>query len=142
VRIIRAFNAAPSSIRAAAGLSALEAMVWAVVGVISARGDLPGHNTAVLVVSLALGVLLFASLFALPAAIVSSRYPLRRYREAIVFQAVLLLVFVDAFTGHPSPVGAVLCVAALAALYLLLRPAARKYVAGREARFTSALRGD
>lgn len=117
-------------------------MVWAVVGVISARGDLPGHNSAVLIVSLALGVLLFASLFALPAAIVSSRYPLRRYCEAIVFQALLLLVFVDAFAGHPSPIGAVLCVAALAALYLLLRPATRKYVVGREALLTAALGGD
>lgn len=66
---------------------------------------------------------------------------MRRYREAIVFQALLLLVFVDAFAGHSSLVGAVLCVAALAALYLLLRPATRKYVAGREARFTAALKG-
>jgi hypothetical protein len=117
-------------------------VVWAVVGLISARGDLPGHNAAVLVVSVAFGVLLFASLFALPAAIVLSRYPLRRYREAIVFQALLLLVFVDALASHPSLVGAVLCIAALAALYLLLRPATREYVAGREGRFTAALRGD
>ena len=101
------------------------------VGLISAGGDLPGHNAAVLVVSVAFGVLLFASLFALPAAIVLSRYPLRRFREAIAFQAVLLVVFVDAFASHPSPVGAILCVAALAAVYLLLRLATRKYVAGR-----------
>ena len=142
MRAFRAFSAAPYPIRVSAGLCAFEAAVWAVVAVTSARAELPGPSQAAFILGLAIGVLLLASLFALPAAIVASRYPRRRHQEAIVFQALLLLVFVDGFASHPSFAGAALFVAALSAVCLLLLPTTRKYVANREARFAAAVKGD
>jgi hypothetical protein len=142
VTIVQAFKAAPQALRAAAILSCLEAVVWLVGGVLLARGSWPGSSTPTLIVGIAIAMLLFACLFTLPAATVFSRYPQRRYREALVFQTLLLFVFVDALASHASPLGAVLCASALASVYLLLKPSTRNFVASREGRFRAAVRGD
>jgi len=142
VTTVQAFKAAPQPLKSAAILSALEAVVWLVGGVLLDRGSSPGPSTPTLIVGIGIAMLLFASLFSLPAATVVSRYPQRRYREALVFQTLLLFVFVDSLASHASPLGAVLCASALASVYLLLKPSTRNFVAGREERFRAAVKGD
>jgi predicted permease len=141
VTTVQAFKAAPQALRAAAILSCLEAIVWLGGGVLLAHGSLPGSTTPRLIAGIAIGVLLPVCLFTLPAAAAFSRYPRRRYREALVFQTLLLFVFVDALASDASPLGAVLCASALASVYLLLKPSTRNFVASREGRFRAAVRG-
>ena len=87
---------------------------------------------------MALGVILLGMLFILPLGMTVSRYPRRRHREAMLFQGVMLFVFVDAFSSRPSIAGAIWIVAGLAAILLLLAPASRRYATERERRFAAA----
>jgi hypothetical protein len=142
VTTVQAFKAAPQALRAAAILSGLEVVLWLGGGLLLAHGSWPRSSTPTLIAGIAIAIPLFACLFALPATTVVSRYPQRRYREALVFQALLLFVFVDALASRASPLGVVMCASALASVYLMLKPSTRNFVAGREERFRTAVTGD
>ncbi len=89
-------------------------------------------------IGVALGVILLGMLFILPLGMTRSRYPRRRYKEALLFQGVMLFAFVDAFLSEPSIVGAAWVITGVVAILSLLAPASRRYATERELRFVAA----
>lgn len=141
-RVRRGFKLAPPTIRAAAGLSAAELVMFLAGVIAGALHSAPGSGTAgpPRFPSLLLGTLLFAPLFWLPFGVVLSRYPRRRYREALLFQGILLVAFVlSAVTDHAS-LSAGLAGVSLVLVWLLRRPSVSAFVAQRERAF-AAVRG-
>jgi hypothetical protein len=138
---LRAYNAAPPTVRAASAVSAVQLLgLLAVAGLAATRGgfSLPRTPAPIAWASVVLGVILLGMLFILPLGMTVSRYPRRRHREALLFEGVMLFVFVDASSSRPSIVGAAWIVAGLAAMLLLLAPASRRYATERERRFAEA----
>jgi hypothetical protein len=72
--------------------------------------------------------LLVGCLLWLPASLVRTKYPRRRYKEAMLFQGIVVLVCVLSLVGHATVLSAsYLCAAALVAGTLLTR-SSRAYV--------------
>lgn len=137
---LRAFKSAPASVRASVVLSTGQLLGFLVFGLLFGRQTpsiLSTTSAPFLFVGLALGTLLFGLLFALPVGILLSRYPRRRHREAVVFQAVILFVFVDALVSRFSLTGAVITGATVAVIVLLVTPSTREFVSQRERRFAT-----
>ncbi len=129
--------ASPRTLKGAAALGVIQAIGWAVVTLAASGSSTLPNSPFPRAAGLALGVAILAPLSALPVAVALSRYPRRRYREALIFQAALLLIFADGFVGHPSLVDALFVLWPIAVIALLASPSAQQFIADREARFTA-----
>jgi hypothetical protein len=136
-----AYRSAPPIVKAASAVSVLQLFgLLASTGLGLARDGFPALRTPAPLewAGLALAGISLGMLFILPLGITASRYPRRRYKEALLFQGVLLFVFVDSFFSRPSIAGSVWIIAVSAAILLLLAPASRQYASERERRFAAA----
>ena len=118
----------------------LQAVGWLVIALAAPSSSTLSRSPVPQAALLAVSGLFLASLSALPIGAVLSRYPRRRYRQAVIFQAALVLICIASFAGHPSVVAALLGVWPLTVIALLVSPGTREFVLEREARLT-ALQG-
>jgi hypothetical protein len=131
-----AFRSAPPSVRRAglvAVFQAIYAVLASVAGALHATSPEPAQLPPALL--LPIGLLLLLPLFLLPVTVVRSRYPLRRYREALFFQALLCIASVASLVTDPGLGGAIVFASVVAVVAFLRAPSARAYIAQSEGRF-------
>jgi MFS-type transporter involved in bile tolerance (Atg22 family) len=132
------YSSAPPSVKTATALFVAEVLTFFVGGFVGASQGHKSASTAgtgaIVAVS---GAMLLAAFLSLALGIVFSRYPRRRHREAILFQALILFVcLMSAATDHPAVGTTLIAGLSVAIITLLLRPSARAFVAKREQVFS------
>lgn len=115
----------------------LQALGWLVLALAVPSSSTLARSPVPQAALVAVGSLFLASLSALPIGAALSRYPRRRYRQAVVFQAALVVICVASFAGHPSAVAALLGLWPLTVIALLVSPGTREFVLKREARLAA-----
>ena len=125
----------PAALKGAISLGMLQALGWVVLVLTAQSSSTLSSSHVPKAALLAIGVVFLGGLSVLPIGAALSRYPRRRYREAVLYQTALVLVCVAAFAGHLSVASAVLTLWPLSVITLLVSPGTRQFVLEREGRF-------